>query len=156
VRRLRTAAPGVDNGDYDEEETALSDKVDTGFQPVDWVTERGHCTVPIMYARLRKEIEEDVKKRNDLRPGLAPYEFVIEENKDGFSVVLKSEVLRKVVRFIFEQHAVLVYDDNDNQMFEVTVSFTEEGKCRINAKEQKCEMWQVRRMALEDLLFRGN
>jgi hypothetical protein len=28
------------------------------------------------------------------------------------------------------------------------------GKCTLKAKEEACEPWQVRRMALEDLLFR--
>jgi hypothetical protein len=39
-------------------------------------------------------------------------------------------------------------------MFEVSVIFNDEGKCRLKAKEQNRELWQVRRMALEDLLFR--
>jgi hypothetical protein len=39
-------------------------------------------------------------------------------------------------------------------MFEVTLTFSDDGRCRMKAKEENRESWQVRRMALEDLLFR--
>jgi hypothetical protein len=39
-------------------------------------------------------------------------------------------------------------------MFEVTLTFSDDGKCKLKAKEENREPWQVRRMALEDLLFR--
>jgi hypothetical protein len=40
-------------------------------------------------------------------------------------------------------------------MFDVTLTFNDEGQCRLNVKEKECELWQVRRMALEELLFRS-
>jgi hypothetical protein len=40
-------------------------------------------------------------------------------------------------------------------MFEVTVTFDDQGECRLNASGQERDFWQVRRLALEELLFRG-
>ena len=40
-------------------------------------------------------------------------------------------------------------------MFEVTLTFADEGECRLNVNGEDREFWQVRRMALEELFFRG-
>jgi hypothetical protein len=67
---------------------------------------------------------------------------------------LQAKEFQRSVTFALEDHAILVLDPSGNQMFEVTVNFNDEGKCRLKAKEQNRELWQIRRMALEDLLFR--
>jgi hypothetical protein len=100
------------------------------------------------------EVETDVKARNDLRPQNAPYQFSVDEKGNVFTVILESAEFRRTVTFELEDHAILVLDNSGNQMFEVTLVFTDEGKCRMKAKEENREAWQVRRMALEDLLFR--
>jgi hypothetical protein len=134
----------------------LSGNVETDKSKFDWVTERSACSIPKIFRTLRLRVEEDVKTRNALRPELSPYEFSMVESGDGFKVVLEARDVRKSVTFALTDHAIVVSDDNGNQLFEVTVSFTEDGKCRVNAREQKCELWQVQRMALEDLMFRAN
>jgi hypothetical protein len=48
-----------------------------------------------------------------------------------------------------------VQDDTGKKMFEVTLTLSDEGECRLNVNEKERELWQVRRMALEELLFRG-
>jgi hypothetical protein len=40
-------------------------------------------------------------------------------------------------------------------MFDVTATFSDEGECRLKVNGDGRDLWQVRRMALEDLLFRG-
>ena len=120
----------------------------------DWVGARSACTLPKVYRQLMAEIEEDVKERNAQRPANSPYEFSIEEKGPQFSVILQAADFRRAITFCYEDHAIIVVDASGNQMFEVTLLFTEEGKCRLKAKEENRESWQVRRMALEDLLFR--
>jgi len=46
-----------------------------------------------------------------------------------------------------------VRDDKGNPMFQVTLTFNDKGECKLHANEQEREFWQVRRMALEELLF---
>jgi hypothetical protein len=41
-------------------------------------------------------------------------------------------------------------------LFDVTLSFNDAGECKLNARQQQWEYWQIRRMALEELMFRSN
>lgn len=121
----------------------------------DWVGRRSDCSLPKVFRTLLTEVEEDVKARNALRPELAPYEFSIEEKLNAFAVHMHASDFHRSVTFCLEEHAITVLDNSGNQMFEVTLSFTDDGNCRMNAKQQSRDSWQVRRMALEDLLFRS-
>lgn len=125
-------------------------------QKFDWVTERHSCSLPNVFKELRLQIEQDVKTRNSLRPNNAPYEFSIADNDGGFRVLLKSKELEMAVTFKLAEHAILVRDDKGVEMFEVTLKLNDLGKCQLNVDGEPREYWQVRRMALEDLMFRGN
>jgi hypothetical protein len=96
----------------------------------------------------------DVKTRNGLRPTNSPYEFSV----DGadFSVVLVAADLLNSVTFTLAEHGILVRGGEGNQMFEVTLNFTPEGECKLIVNDRQRDFWQVRRMALEELLFHGN
>jgi len=122
---------------------------------IDWVTERSACTLPRVFHRLRQEVEADVKTRNSLRPELAPYEFSIAENVNDFSVILQNGDARKTVKFSLTDYAILVYDSNGNQVLEVTSRLSDAGKCELFFNQEVHESWQVRRIALEGLMF-GN
>lgn len=141
-------------GDDSVSEDVQVDKSRVDKSKFDWVAGRSACSLPKVFATLRAEVEADVKARNDMRPANSPYEFSVVEKGEDFSVVLTAKDLRRSVTFHYEEHAILVLDPSGNQMFEVTLVFTDEGKCRMKAKEENRESWQVRRMALEDLLFR--
>jgi len=41
-------------------------------------------------------------------------------------------------------------------MLEVSLIFTDEGEFQLIVSEKQTESWQVRRMALEELLFEGH
>jgi hypothetical protein len=133
---------------------SLSDKVQTDTSKFDWVKERSACSLPKVFQTLRLEVEEDVNARNGLRPENAPYEFSIVDKGNDFSVVLEAPDLHRSVTFCLEEHAIVVLDPSGNHMFEVILVFNDEGKCRMRAKEENKELWQIQRMALEDLLFR--
>jgi hypothetical protein len=138
----------------------MTDKIDkdtpkNGTSRFDWVTERSSCALPKVFKELRLQVTEDVKTRNALRPDNSPYEFSLAEHGDDFTVLLKAkDVLRSVV-FTLAGHAIVVRDDNGDRMFDVTATFGDEGQCRLKVNAEERNLWQVRRMALEDLLFRG-
>lgn len=121
----------------------------------DWVTKRFQCSFPNVFKALRLEIEEDVKTRNALRPDHSPYEFSVAENGDEFTVLLEAKTLKRSVVFSLAEHAILVRDDKGKDVLEVTLKFNNEGECRLIVNDKERELWQVRRMALEDLLFRS-
>src|SRR5665213_70163 len=119
----------------------------------DWVTARSSCTLPKVFKTLRIQVEEDVKTRNAQRLKNSPYEFLLKEDVDEFTVLLEAEGVQQSVIFKLAEHAILVRGGEGNPMFEVTLAFDDEGKCRLNVDDKQRDFWQVRRMALEDLLF---
>jgi hypothetical protein len=133
---------------------SLSENARTDKSKFDWVAAREACTLAKVYRQLQAEIQEDVRARNAHLPEGATYEFHVVEKDDAFSVVLEAKDFTRSVAFRYESHAITVVDPSGNQMFEITLLFTEDGKCRLKAKEENRESWQVRRMALEDLMFR--
>jgi hypothetical protein len=121
----------------------------------DWVTSRSSCSLPRVFAALREQVEEDVKTRNDLRPNYAPYEFSMTEDTADFTVHLKAKEVERSVTFSLGEHAILVRNNDKNgAMFQVTAILDDHGACTLSANEEEREFWQIRRMALEDLMFR--
>jgi hypothetical protein len=131
----------------------VNEKVDKGAPQFDWVAERSACSLPKVFKDLGAQLAADVKTRNALRPNNSPYEFSVKEDVSDITVVLQAADVRKSIIFNLTAHSILVRDDEGNQLFEVTLTFTDDGKCRLNVNEQPREPWQVRRMALEELFF---
>jgi len=121
----------------------------------DWITARSSCSLPKVFHTLRLQVEQDVKTRNGLRPNLSAYEFSLTEDTGAFTVRLEAQGVQRSVVFTLAEHAISVRDGIGTQMFEVTVSFDDNGKCKMNVNGEERDFWQVRRMALEDLMFRG-
>jgi hypothetical protein len=140
---------GIQLGDED-----LSEKPEIHKPKFDWVAQRAACSLPRMFQTLRLDVEEDVRACNAQREDTSAYEFLIFEKGNDFSVVLEAKDFSRSVTFCLEAHAILVLDHSGNQMFEITLNFDDSGRCRLKAKDENREPWQVRRMALEDLLFR--
>jgi hypothetical protein len=121
----------------------------------DWVTKRSQCSFPNVFKDLRLQVEEDVKTRNALRPDNSPYEFSVADGDGDFTVLLKAGDFHKSVIFSLAEHAIIVKDDAGNATFEVTLTFSDEGECKLHVRQKELELWQVRRKALEELLFRS-
>jgi len=130
-------------------------KAGNGTSKFDWVTERSSCSLPKVFDALRVQVEADVKTRNGMRPSNSPYEFSVKEDNGEFAVLLKAQQLQQSVVFRLADHAILVRDDKSNPMFEVTAVFSDRGECTLKVNGEERDFWQVRRMALEELMFRG-
>jgi hypothetical protein len=126
-----------------------------GAPQFDWIKQRSECSLPKVFAILRSQIEQDVNERNSLRPKTAPYEFSVSDDINEITVRLQADQLQKSVAFTLADHAIVVRGDQGNRMFEVTLAFDDGGNCRLHVDGQDRDFWQVRRMALEDLMFRG-
>lgn len=133
----------------------MNDKVEEDASKFDWVTARSLCSLPNVFRQLRLQVEEDVKTRNALRPNNSPYEFAVAENGDEFTVLLEAKDAHRSVIFSLADHAIIVRDYKGKEMFGVTLTFNDQGDCRLTVEEKERDLWQVRRMALEGLLFQG-
>ena len=137
---------------------SLNGKSENGKQANDrskfnWVTGRFQCSLAAVFKELRLEVEEDVKTRNGLRLPSSAYEFSIADSDGAFTVTLQAKEIQKSVVFKLAEHAILVRDDQGNSKFDVTLAYSDDGKCRLRVNQDEREYWQVRRMALEDLMF---
>ena len=121
----------------------------------DWVTKRFLCSLPNVFKELTLQVEEDIKTRNALRPNNSPYEFSATARGDDFTVLLTAGEVTKSVVFTRADHAIVVKGDNGHTMFDVTVAFNDRGECKLHVNQEERELWQVRRLALEGLLFQG-
>jgi hypothetical protein len=83
----------------------------------------------------------------------APYEFSVADKGSEFTVLLTAQDVHKSVTFRLAEHAILVRTEEGNPMFEVTLTFSDKGECILNVNAKERDLWQVRRMALEELLF---
>jgi hypothetical protein len=92
--------------------------------------------------------------RNALRPANSPYEFSMTEQVNSFTVLLEGKGVHKSIAFSLADHAIVVKDDKGYQMFDVAVKFNEKGECKLIANDEERALWEIRRMALEELLFR--
>lgn len=119
----------------------------------DWVKERASCSLGIVFEKLKLELEEDVKTRNALRPENAPYSFATLQNGDKFLVLLNSNQVRRAVKFVLGTTVISVLDNENEPMFEATLTLNDTGQCRAKIKGEEREFWQLRRSALEDLFF---
>jgi hypothetical protein len=50
----------------------------------------------------------------------------------------------------------LVRDNIGDPLLDVTLTFSARGECQLIVNNEVRDFWQVRRMALEDLLFHSN
>ena len=78
------------------------------------------------------------------------------ENGGNFTVRLEAKEVRRSVILSLAEHVILEREDKGNPMFEVTLTFNDEGECRRNVNEEERDSWQVRRIALEEQLFRDH
>ncbi|MGO8793374.1 MAG: hypothetical protein ACLQLC_01005 [Candidatus Sulfotelmatobacter sp.] len=123
----------------------------TGF------TARLSCSLPRVFNSLASQVERDVATRNSLRPPNSPYEFSLAEDNGALTVHLNTKKLRRSVTFKLSlpDHAILVSDETGNRLFDVTSSLDDNGRCMLMVNGEERDPWQVRRMALEDLMFSG-
>jgi hypothetical protein len=127
-----------------------SAKVDTeGF---DWVTERSLCSLPKVYEKLRLDIQRDVKTRNALRSPTEQYVFETVGNGGSFAVLLHANKVHKSITFSLGDKCIEVQNENA-KMFDATVGLNDDGECMLLVNGQERRLWQVRKLALEQLFF---
>ena len=88
-------------------------------------------------------IRDSVKTRNSLRPNPPAYEFLVTNDTGEFAVLLKAKELQKSVAFSLAENAILVRDDQGKPMFEVTLTFDDSGKCRLNVNAQELSLIHI-------------
>jgi hypothetical protein len=125
----------------------------------DWVTARNGCSIRKVFETLRLQIENDIKIRNESLQSDQKrhygYSYGIATAVGGFRVFLEGVVgMHQTVAFsITQKGSILASDEEGNTVIEGTPTISDDGKCRLKVNGQERELWQIRKMALEDLFF---
>jgi hypothetical protein len=120
----------------------------------DWVTELSRCSIGSVFEQLKIQVEYDVNIRTALRPDKCPYGFTMVAHESTFSVVFKQQNIYRAVSFVMRDDLIVVRDHNNEEMLQASLTINDKGECRLKVKGEERELWQFRRMALEDLFFR--
>jgi hypothetical protein len=115
----------------------------------DWVTERGVCTNYELFRQLARRVKADVEKRNDM---LNRIDFGFDDNdRDDFFIV-HSRQGGRILRFSLTDH-IAVSSERLSVSFTARAVYTAAGECRLQVDDEQLHVWQVARMALEEMFF---
>jgi hypothetical protein len=116
----------------------------------DWVTALSSCSVNEVFVRLKQQVEQDVEIRNKQ---LTRHGFKFISTGESFTVLTEDHMTLRSVTFKRGTQDITVQDDENAVMFKATLTFNDAGECRMKVKDRELCLWQVRKMALEGLLF---
>lgn len=120
-------------------------------QELNWVPIRHACTIVQMFRELQVGVEKDVDEANKVRELSPAIAFrVISKSSDTFVVVENSGAR---VKFSLHEDAIEILDEMSTQTFIVRHTLTDEGRCKFVIGQDELEQWQVRKRALESILF---
>src|SRR5215510_6487756 len=124
------------------------------MEDFNWINARSECSLAKVFELLKAEVGEDVNSRNALLP---------EGTANKFSTVTVGNVLTVMlvglgaqplsVKFTKRDHSIECRDADDKLIFDATPGLDHNGNCMIRIGNSYYELWQVRRLALEQLFF---
>jgi hypothetical protein len=115
----------------------------------DWVTERSMCTTYELFRQLARRVKADVEKRNEM---LSRIDFGFDDNNRDDFFIVQSRQGGRVLRFSVTDH-IAVSSERLGVSFQARAVYTIDGQCRLQVGEQQLLVWQVARMALEEMFF---
>lgn len=123
----------------------------------DWISARAECSPVVIFEKVKLLIHTDVEARNKLRKPNAgePYFKIIEASSNRFSVVAELIALgvhRSVIFILVNGEISAAHAEGI--IFKATVTLCNDGICRARISGQEHDLWQLRKMALEDIFFR--
>jgi hypothetical protein len=120
----------------------------------DWVTARAKCSSVELFEKLKMLVENDIEIRNTFRKKDSPYFKIVKANPSRFSVVAEAIGIHLTVAFSLSNNVISVAGIN-GPIFDAIATFCNDGECRAKIGDQEYDLWQLRKMALEDLFFRN-
>ncbi|MGB8889071.1 MAG: hypothetical protein WCC87_20250 [Candidatus Korobacteraceae bacterium] len=127
--------------------------MDKPVSPFDWVSARNACSTRAVFDSLKLGATGDVKVINSLR-GKPVFTLETAPSRDLFSVVSQEGSPQRTVSFSLADTEIAV-KTSSGASFRVTLALNDIGECKVKIKgrDEELELWQVLRIALEELFF---
>ena len=126
----------------------------------DWVTARQQCSLRDVFEALRLGIRDDVETRNSSFPEGDPDKLVLKISERGKTVRVYWDDMYGSSQNIFVELTLTEQNvsakDNESTLFEAFICLNDDGDCKLKISGKEYDLWQVRRKALEKLLFSFN
>jgi hypothetical protein len=121
----------------------------------DWVSARAQCTPFKVFERVRSQVKEDMNKRNSLTiEGGSSATFSFETGQDWFSVAHKFLDKYRGVSFTLSANGIEVRDASSHSLLhDGILTISDDGSCRLRVGSIELDLWQFRKLALQDLFF---
>jgi hypothetical protein len=134
----------------------MSNSIERKPDNFDWVSARNNCSAAVIFEKLRNLIADDVGTRNtQLQRGAPVFRFEL-INATRYTVVFENHMMHThdSVSFVLKDGQISAVG-TERDIFTATVTLCDDGECRLKIGDKPYDLWQVRRMALEELFFRG-
>jgi hypothetical protein len=124
----------------------------------DWVKERHSCSPSIVIEKLRLQVQDDVEKRTALMTQAEKermkFEIVSEGRRFTVQVEGKNQLYRGVT-FSLTVAGIAVHDAayGENLLYEAALTLSDDGECRLKVKDKEYDLWQFRKLVLQDIFF---
>lgn len=129
------------------------------YEHHDWVSALAKCSLDTMFVCLAEVIDSDVASRNKLQHPLATFHF---QRSTGKVVVARHRDfggIQEVDTVVFElrKHEITAVSKDAagkaTPILTAKPNLNRDGECFLAVGAQDLRLWQVSRMALEDLFF---
>jgi|HubBroStandDraft_6_1064221.scaffolds.fasta_scaffold614201_2 hypothetical protein len=125
---------------------------------LDWIHERAKCSLPVVFKELEQGVRDDVEAIQKLFPE-DPARYAITGGRNRFTVSVvrdpMSSLISDQVGFELSKDRITIHGTND-VTFTAELTLNRDGRCKLRVGEDELEQWQVRRRALEKLIFGPN
>lgn len=122
----------------------------------DWVTARVGCSIGAIFERLRVLVEADVETRNAALGAEPMYKFEFSKGDSSrFAVLVTGRKTHGAVHFQLKGDRILISETNHTtKVTEVRATLSDDGECRAKVGSREFDLWQLRKLALEEFFFR--
>ena len=123
----------------------------------DWVGAQATCSAAAMFERLQTQVEDDVRRRNGVLGRSDGWKFEFHADNDAaifdVSRLLANGASVASVQFELAGRRILIHGKDLDVDLTAIVTLDASGLCRYVVGEALYSEWELRRMALELLLF---
>jgi hypothetical protein len=126
--------------------------IETVPAELDWTKIQMECSIKSAFESLRAAVEEDIESYNVMLQLLPTYRIKLSSEISSNVVVSRGSSYDAHVEIQRRGNSVEIRHSGEPTI-SVTPVFSNLGRCRWKLNDEELEQWQVRKIALEKLLF---
>jgi hypothetical protein len=125
------------------------------MEDFNWVAARCECSPGQVFEKLKSQVQNDIMAREIAlsQAQRQRYTFEFIPGSSDFKVLVSGNNIHGAIKFALTETGIVVFNEEGARMFSADVTISDEGECKLKIDDEEKELWQVRKMALENLFF---